>query len=86
MYVCKKNCPMTKKELLKLDFQLFTERSLIYNTVLLQTILENQITILSKLQNVSQKEITKLTDQRILENINRVNEEIKKKIPEYKKD
>lgn len=74
---------MTNEELLKLDFQLLTERALINNTALLTTILENQTEILSLLKNVPLNQIANETNQKMIENIQRVNEEFKKKTPEY---
>jgi len=74
---------MKNEELLKLDFQLLTERALINNTALLTTILENQTEILSLLKNVPLNQIANETNQKMIENIQRVNEEFKKKTPEY---
>jgi hypothetical protein len=74
---------MTNEELLKLDFQLLTERALINNTALLTTILENQTEILSLLKNVPLNQVANETNQKMFENIKRVNEEFKKKTPEY---
>jgi hypothetical protein len=74
---------MTNEELLKLDFQLFTERSLIYNTAQLTTLLENQSKILSLLTSRPLNDVVEETNISLMENIKRVNEEVKKKTPEY---
>lgn len=74
---------MTNEELLKLDFQLLTERALINNTALLTTILENQTEILSLLKSVPLNQVANETNRKMIENIQRVNEEFKKKTPEY---
>jgi len=74
---------MTNEELLKLDFQLLTERALINNTALLTTILENQTEILSLLKKVPQTQVAQEVNKKMAENIQRVNEEFKKKTPEY---
>lgn len=74
---------MKNDELLKLDFQLLTIRALINNTASLTTILENQTEILSILKNVPQSQISDEVNKKMIENIQRVNEEFKKKTPEY---
>ena len=74
---------MTNEELLKLDFQLFNERSLIYNTAQLTTLLENQSKILSLLTSRPLNDVANETNTLLMENIKRVNEEVKRKTPEY---
>ena len=74
---------MKDEELLKLDFQLFTARTLINNTAALTTIMENQTEILSILKNKPQSEVAAEVNAKMIQNLDRVNQEIKKKTPEY---
>lgn len=74
---------MKNDELLKLDFQLLTIRALINNTASLTTIMENQVEILSLLKNIPQSQVSDEINQRIIDNLKRVNEEFKNKTPEY---
>ncbi len=72
---------MTNEEILSKDFQIFTFKTLMINSALLRTILENQSEIMRQLNiEKSNKEINELYNK----HLEQVDELSKKYFPEFK--
>lgn len=74
---------MTNEEIAKKDWQILTVRLLMTNNASLQTIMQNQAVIISKLENIPINDVSLKMHEFYLENYSSIADKIEKNIPYY---